>query len=226
MASILHSDTTTRPAVFWPFWLALACAGATIAWGFLTGLAFEDYHQENGPIETAGFMAFVLAAVAMVALAPERALGRSWFVTVLFALMAARELDFDKRFTEKGVLQLRLYSGDYPLGEKLIGAFFVCLILLAVFLVLRRGIPAALGALRAGQGDWVWVTLAAIAMMVISKPLDGLGRRLEPFGVVLSERADTLSVFFEESLELGFALALVLAVCLWARGLRETSASH
>lgn len=223
MATRDHVFPVPHFAVFWPIWLALFCAIAILGWSLLSGVPFNDYAREHGPIETAGFLTFLIATIAMVTLVPERGLGRSWYVTVLFALMAARELDFDKRFTEKGVLQLRLYTGDYPLSEKLIGAAVVLLLLTALVLVVRRGLPAARTAIAEGRGDWAWTAFAGLALMVISKPLDGLGRRLDPLGVDLSPSMVALASFLEEGLEMAFGFALLLAVCLWARSVKEGS---
>jgi hypothetical protein len=220
MALVNHARNTTGTAVrhFWPLWLAIAIFVASVAAGVVQGVSLSEFFAENGPIENAGLAAFVIGAFGFAALAPDRAFGSAWYVPVIFLLMAARELDFDKRFTEKGILQLRLYTGDYPLGQKLIGAGFVLLILAVLYLLVRRGVAVAIAAVRAGKGGWVWVLAVGVGLVVVAKTIDGAGRKLAPYGIEISDALSKSLGKTEEMFEFLFGLALLLAICLWARG--------
>ncbi|MEZ5685005.1 MAG: hypothetical protein R3D78_03525 [Paracoccaceae bacterium] len=206
-----------KPGVFWPFWLGLALSVVLMLAGLAQGLSAKEYFSETGPVEVAGVLLFFLGAVAIIWFAPRGALGRGWFMPVLFLLMVARELDLDKRLTDKGILQLRLYSGDYPPGQKLFGLAMVALALSVAYLLIRRGLPVMRAAWRAGERGWVAGALAGIGLLGIAKTVDGAGRKLAPWGINLSPETVTVLGRTEELFELLGGLAFLLAICLWAR---------
>ncbi|MEM9394911.1 MAG: hypothetical protein AAGA38_13710 [Pseudomonadota bacterium] len=219
MTDMLDRNATGSFGSYWPFWLALAITIAFCGYGMLTGTSAYDFVQESGVIENASVVIFFCGALGFVVLRPDLAFGRGWHVLVIMLLFAARELDFDKRFTEKGVLQSRLYSGDYPLEQKLIGAAVVLLILWTVYRLVRYGWRPFLRGLRDGS-LWAWIIAAACVTVAISKSLDGAGRKLAPYGIELSPETDFTLVVLEEVGELGFGLLLVFAICSWVRSER------
>lgn len=216
MAETLETKRTETFGFYWPFWLAVVVSLALCVYGLLAGMSAYDFVQESGAVENASVAILFSGALGFAALRPDLAFGRFWHVTVMMLLLTARELDFDKRFTEKGVLQLRLYSGDYPLEQKLIGAFFVILILVCLYRLVRLGWRPLLHGLRAGTA-WAWSFVAAFAAVVVAKSLDGAGRKLAPYGIELTEETDFFFVVIEEVGELGFGLLLVFAICSWVR---------
>lgn len=136
---------------------------------------------------------------------------RDWQIPAILGLFALREMDADKRFTESGLLKLRSYAGDAPLGEKLLGACAVLFSLLVIWRLVRRNVPAWRQDLRGREPYAIAVLLAAL-MTVAGKALDGLGRKLLDLGIVLSARADTRAGHAEEWLELAAWWLLCLAV--------------
>lgn len=216
MTDIVRTDQSIRSGSYWPFWLALVVTLAFCALGFFSGKSAYDFVQESGAIENASASIYLCGVFGFAVLRPDLAFGRGWSVSVIMLLFSARELDFDKRFTEKGILQLRLYSGDYPWDQKLIGAAFVCLILVTLFVLVRRGWRPFLSGLRNGA-IWAWAVALAVLTVFVAKSLDGAGRKLAPYGVELSESTDFLFVLIEEFFELGFGLLLVFAICNWIR---------
>lgn len=204
------------PLVLWPFYLSLAIFIGLVILATVQGHGVEYYKSESGPFEIGAFVAMGCALLGFGVLAPRVAFGRGWHVAVLMALLMARELDFDKRFTEKGVLQLRLYSGDYPLMQKLIGACVIALILVTLYRFVRHGAGPFLRGLR-DRLAWSWWLAGAIVLVVIAKSLDGLARKLAPLGINVSSDLDWLASLVEEGLEWVFPMMVILAVSNWAR---------
>ncbi|KIT15541.1 hypothetical protein [Jannaschia aquimarina] len=190
-------------------WLVLALsamAGLLVGWlVYDPGAAFM---KEGGPVEAAS-AAFLVVAATLAAL---RGL---WAPAALIGFLALRELDFDKSFLSEGILQLRLYTGDAPLSEKAIGAAVVVAILATLWANLR--LLRHWGAGLRPRASWAWIVLASIAIVVVAKTLDGLGRKLADVGILISENADGIASLIEEWLELGFAAGLVLAVLRYPR---------
>ncbi|MDJ0993175.1 MAG: hypothetical protein QNI90_06350 [Dinoroseobacter sp.] len=216
MTNVPDNSEPASAATFWPFWLAVAVTVLFCAYGILTGTSAYDFVQESGVIENASVVIFLCGALGFAVLRPDLAFGRGWHVFVIFLLFAARELDFDKRFTEKGVLQARLYSGDYPLEHKLIGAFFILLILYTLYRLVRYGWRPVMTGLWRGE-LWAWSVIAAGITVFVAKSLDGAGRKLAPFGIELTEETEFALSVIEEFGELGFGLLLVYALCAWMR---------
>lgn len=204
------------PATLWPFHVALVVFVVLAILSAAQGMGLAHYTKEDGPFEIGALAALLCAALGFVALAPRMAFGPGWHVTVLLLLLVGRELDFDKRFTDKGILQIRLYSGDYPLMQKLIGAAVIALTLTALYRCVRCGARPLMTGLRHGS-PWAWWLSGAVVLVVIAKSLDGLARKLAPFGVEISDNAMFWAGLVEEGFELVFGLMLIMAVCTWVR---------
>ncbi|WP_424969141.1 hypothetical protein [Dinoroseobacter sp. S76] len=213
-----HFDDSPSAAkrVLWPFYLALAIFVALVVQATLQGHGLDYYKTEAGPFEIGAFVAMGCALIGFIALAPRVVFGPGWHVAVLMALLMMRELDFDKRFTEKGVLQLRLYSGDYPFLHKVVGICVLVLILVTLYRFVRHGAGPFLRGLRGGVA-WAWWLAGSMVLVVIAKSLDGLARKLEPFGIAVSPETDWWASFIEEGLEWIFPMMVIMAVCSWAQ---------
>ncbi len=148
--------------------------------------------------------------------------GRQWHIPAILTLMTLRELDFDKRFTSEGVLQLRLYSGPSPLWEKLLGLAVIALILICGWRLLTITMPRWWAGLRAGLPT-SWLAGLAALLVVVAKSLDGLDRKLADFGVILAPEYGTLAGRAEELLELAAFMMLVQALVYFLRCRRITA---
>ena len=95
----------------------LLLPGVDLALHESTAVIFKEGHA----IEVMSAVLLASAAVLWWGLGADDMAGRQWHIPVIPVLMAMREMDFDKRFTSEGVMQLRLYSGDSPLWEKTLG---------------------------------------------------------------------------------------------------------
>lgn len=181
-------------------------------------LIFKEGHS----IEVMTYLLLLVAALSWFVFGVARAMRGQWHIPVILTLMAMREMDFDKRFTSEGVLQLRLYSGGAPLWEKAIGAAVVLLILICGLRLLFLNLPLWWRGLRQGSVPSWLVGIAAVAL-VVSKSLDGLGRKLAPLGIELEQWQGTIATRLEEMLELGMAVMLVQAVAHFAQPLWATA---
>ena len=181
---------------------------------FAEGASFK---REGGGLETASAVLYIVAAVVFFTSAPARDWGRLFHVPALMVLFAMRELDMDKAFTPSGILSLRLYSGDAALMTKLISG---AVALFAVFVILRNvwfGARGSWQALRAGH-LWPWFAVLAGALVVGTKSVDGLGRKMLDFGVVISEDLDATAALVEEVGEAFIPVCAILAMlACWKR---------
>lgn len=177
--------------------------------------------SEGRSVETVTVAYFVLAIIAWIMLSNgDQDHRRNWHIPVILALMALRELDFDKRFTTEGILQLRLYSGPAPLIEKLIGAAIIILILICAFRLLVINLPRWFRGLNKGNAA-SWLVALAVILLFSSKSLDGIARKLEPFGIALAEETIAMTTNAEEFFELIMAMILVMAVVYYAKNRRK-----
>ena len=195
-------DGALRPVL--SVWISIAAIVlVSLGWWLLSGSAVLS---EGGPVEVATALTLLLCA----ALSAQRGLGLH--LVAGFLLLAAREFDADKRFTSEGLLQLRLYSGDSPLAEKLLGVLVIGIALWAIWRLLRNDFGGWRGGVRSGHPA-AWSVMLAFALVVVAKSLDGLARKLAPLGIDVTAAVSARSGRAEEVLELVFAGLLVYAVC-------------
>lgn len=170
------------------------------------------YLKEGGVIETVSALSYLVCAAYMLMWAGR---ARAWPYIVLMVLFAMREADFDKRFTEVGVLKGKfLFSPLVPLHQKLIGGAVIALALYVLYTIVRRDGRWFLNALRQRAVDaWGWAM--AMALILVSKTLDGIGRKLAEFGITLDPALDLHAGALEEILELGIGLYIFLACRLF-----------
>jgi hypothetical protein len=183
---------------------------------FAQGASFK---REGGGLENVSALLYGIAALVFFRVAPRSAWGRLFNIPVMLVLFALRELDFDKAFTENGILSLRMYSGDASIATKLVAG---AVALFAIFVILRtawQGVPAVLSALKA-RCLWPWFAIAAAGLVVATKSIDGLGRKLLEFGIVISEDLDATAALVEEVGEAFIPVCAILAILACWRGTR------
>ncbi|MFN4128983.1 MAG: hypothetical protein ACK4GC_04095 [Paracoccaceae bacterium] len=219
--SVLHPNRLRDPVLLF----ALSCALA-LGW-LLAGLVSVDttdqVFAESGPVESASALFLILGALALtVDIFRRRDIGR-WHLAVLVLAAGLRELDWDKAFTESGMLSLQLYSGAAPWGQKIAGALVVALLVWAGLRLLRQNLVPWLAGLRGGQ-VWAWLMASALLLYGVAKTLDGLGRKLAPWGIELSDWANRAGSRSEEGMELLGAILILQVVGLSL--LRERSKQY
>ena len=199
-------------------WAALVAILAVFA---ATGLACEHlgvleakaYFGEDGAIEIATPIVFVLAAILCVAWR-QRTGVRSLVPSLILLLMAWRELDGDRWFTAQSVISSGYYfeNPGVSYGQRIaVGA-----VVLALGLIILRFLWKAryriLTAITEFQ-PYGRSVIAAFTMLAASLVLDGLGRKVYAlFGVHLTDTASALAGIVEETAELGMAVAFLVAL--------------
>ena len=77
-------------------------------------------------------------------------------------------------------------------------------------MLLRRNLPDWLRGMRGGNVR-AWLMLAALGLYAVAKSLDGLARKLAPWGIEISDWANRTAGRSEEAMEL-FGAILILQV--------------
>ncbi len=183
----------------------------------LSGVSYEKLFREGGFIETLS----VIAYFATLALCLIRG-GLPWLrthydIAAILIFLGLRELDFDKRFTTMGIFKSKFFaSGEVAATEKIIGAI-VILLLAALIIQLSRKYTATL-ILRLKKCDavtfGVWI---AFLVLLFSKAIDGLDRKLKGFGIEISYLFTENAAALEETLELGAPVILLIAANAYFR---------
>lgn len=169
-----------------------------------------QFFQEDGPVEMLSVLLLLQGSACWFAV-HGRAGWHDWQIPAILLLFAMREMDFDKRFTDSGLLKLRTYTGEAPLQLKLLGAAVILLTALVVWRTLRRNGPGWWRGLRQGSFQ-SHAVLLSLLLVVFAKALDGLGRKLLDLGIAISDDLNTRAGRIEELLELAAWWLLVLAI--------------
>lgn len=181
-----------------------------LVFGWLRADEPAQFFKEGEAVELVSVLLLAQGAVCWFAV-HGRAGWRDWQIPAILVLFAMREMDFDKRFTDSGLLKLRTYTGDAPLTLKLLGTAAILFSLWVIWRILARNGRGWWHSLRAGRFPAVAVLLAMV-MVVFAKALDGLGRKLLDVGIVISGNLDRHAGRIEEVLELAAWWLLSLAI--------------
>ncbi len=181
--------------------------------------AFRHFFSEEGPIEIASTLFWIVAAV--IVLARVRPLSRrAWAFALLYLVFAAREAQLHRAFTADSIFKSSYYRrAAAPFDEKLMAFIVAIAILLLLFYVLwvvvrflwkERG-------WRTHSGAWL---LAGVALLVLSKVLDRAPAVLaEDYDLVIGPLAKRCFSAFEEGIEA--IVPLALAFSAWIEGSRR-----
>lgn len=170
----------------------------------------QQMFAESGPVESASAICLIVGTLALLGDMILHRTPRRWHLALLMLACGLRELDWDKAFTDRGILSLGLYTGAAPMAQKIAGALVVTLLIWAGLRLLRVNLKDWLAGLR-GRHLWAWLMAMAVMLYVLAKSLDGLGRKLAPWGIELSETVNRAATASEEVMEL-FAAILILQV--------------
>ena len=209
-------DQTTRPQTTalrtGNLYLVAGVVMSTLALIFIGDPISHNLLQENGIIETASALGYLLCILLVVALRPSWPLSQTWPFLVILAFMCLRELDMDKSAFTLGFLKARQYTSDaVSLPEKLISIAILLLILSSVVAVIKRHGKPLLNGILNGSPHHLSVGLG-IFFVLSSKLLDGINRKLSGLGLQVSADAENWALVYEEVAELGIAVAFALAI--------------
>lgn len=200
----------------------VVCLGLIAGFVFIDLLFFangQSFKREGGGLENASAVLYGIAVIAFFVFAPDKVWLRLFHVPGLMLLFAMRELDFDKAFTESGILSLRLYSGDASIMTKLIAGAIAGFSVYVLYRNVRCGVPAGWQALKSGL-LWPWFALGAGGLVVGTKAIDGLGRKLLDIGISISTDLDATASLVEEVGEVLIPVCAIMAIAACWRGRR------
>jgi hypothetical protein len=127
----------------------------------------------------------------------------------ILSIYAMREMDFHRMFTAEHVTRLGLYTGPFPLGEKLIGGTIMLLFIVITLHFLIANVPLLIQGLKKGvPRAWyfiVWGFLLAGAQLM-DKP------HLFP---------GSMKPLIEETMELGAAMLMVFILLSFPLNVRR-----
>ncbi|MFG6568388.1 hypothetical protein [Sulfitobacter sp. 1A13679] len=194
--------------------LILAFAAQMVVVNGLPAATQTTLLAEGGFYESLSVVGYILCILALV-WTLRGAVLRVWYLPLVLAVMAARELDLDKSLFTRGLFKARQYTGEgVPLGERLIAALILALIVTAILLMLRRHARPYLTALFRGRA-WAGAVLLGIGFTVAYKLIDGIARKLAPLGIEVSADAERTAFVVEEIGELGIPVMFLVAILLW-----------
>ncbi|EDQ05506.1 hypothetical protein DSM14862_02493 [Sulfitobacter indolifex] len=174
----------------------------------------ETLLAEGGFYESLSVVGYGLCIAALI-WTLRGAVLRVWYLPLVLAVMAARELDLDKSLFTRGLFKARQYTGDdVPLGERLIAALILVIIICAILLMLWRHVRPFFAALFQGRA-WAGAVLLGIGFTILYKLLDGIARKLAPLGIEISADAERTAFVVEEIGELGIPVMFLAAILLW-----------
>ena len=189
--------------------VCLVLAGAVIATDRAILAEGETLTREGGGIEALSMLGYLAAIVLYLVKRPRP----FWPIPVTLLFMAAREFDADKRFTSEGILSTKILFHDTPVWEKSIALTVWALLALTLVVLIRRRGPVLLAALRRGA-PWSLAFTTGFLLAGFSKLIDGLSRKLAPWGIVVPDDVNRNAGTLEECLELLIPVAFIVAILL------------
>lgn len=207
----------TGARAYGSLWVALATLATFAVMAVVSLLPMPtqlDLLVEGGPIESLSVAGYGVCIGLMFTLWPGSEVRRRWYFPVMFALFAGRELDLDKIPFTEGLLKASQYTGDKVLLPELIlsSVLLLAIVGTVVVLLLREARGFVSGLLRAKPA--CYAALIGLLFIGVCKSIDGLGRKLEPFGVTISDSLDHTASLIEEIGELGIPVMFALGVWL------------
>ncbi len=187
---------------------------------YLPGHLARAAQSENGPIENATVLLYLVGAVLACVFGKKGLWGKGYTGGFALFLLALRELDFHTRFTAKTLTQGNfLISARVPPGEKIIG--LVVYIIVAALLVRLIAASRPLFSAVRNRRPYAISTFSGILLIPISILLDKTARILDKRG-----EADAFLTcqLFEEAFELAIPLLFVIALLQWKKEARAYAA--
>ncbi len=173
-----------------------------------------EIFEEGYGVERITVIMLFLAVVAYVLTRPLAQCLRQWQIPTALFLAALREMDFDKRFTEQGLLKLRYFTDSGPWLDKLPGVLLVLVLLWMFYRLARQNLLPLLRDLWTHHVG-AWMVAVGGAALVLAKSIDGIDRKLAPFQIHVDPTLVMRLARVEESLEMVFSMLMLLAVVIY-----------
>jgi hypothetical protein len=202
-----------RKRYFWIWGAALLALAALIV---AAATASPDSRQwllrEHGPIESLSAVGYLVCLVTLLCLPKDRKPVAAMAMGVIFVVFGLRELGFHARFTTMGIFKSRFYiSPEVPILEKIIGAAVLLILAGAMGYVAKRHFRTFVrGVRRLEPGPFS--ALIVIFLLVFTKTLDGLPRKLAGLGLSSPEALEQFAWAMEEVLEMGIPIFMLIGI--------------
>lgn len=172
--------------------------------------------SESGPIEIIAAVSYLLVlAYVFKKFTLAYVVKYHYFLMILF-MFSLRELDFDKRFTELGILKSKfLISDQVPILQKVIGGLVLLVLVYAVGRSLYHHFLPLLKSVLKPEAYMIGIYLG-VGCILVSKTLDGLERKLHGFGFEISNLFTQHASHIEEVLEMFIAVFFFVAFKFYA----------
>ncbi|MBO3759659.1 hypothetical protein [Ciceribacter sp. L1K22] len=196
----------------WGFALVaiLGCVALVLV-DLLTKQIDSSLFRESGGLELATALLYGYTAIIWLWTRSGDEWRVHWQVPAVMLLMMGREFDLDKKLTSIGFLQSKLYfSAEAPMMERILGLVVIAVTITVVVRLLRYNARIFIEALRY-RTLWAWGVVAAVALGIVSKSLDGIDRKLAPLGISIDPALAAKAALAEEFLELLIPLLLLAA---------------
>jgi len=132
-------------------------------------------------------------------------------LTFLLLIYAMREMDFHRLFTEEHISKLKLYTGPYPLHEKLIGGIVLLLTVIMLLHFIGGNLRFFWSQLKKKQSWAVHVIVWAI-LLFSSQMLDKS-----------RWKGNFIELVLEENMEFGAAIMILLILIKYSTSLSHSS---
>lgn len=215
------ADVTSPSTGLWrPLGIALTLILATVGIDLLTLPPGAKLTREHGGLELASALLYLWAAAVWMARQGWQGLARDWQVPAVLLMMSGREFDIDKSLTSVGLLKSDLYlTAEAPVWERLLGVVVLTFAVVTLVRLARRQGRGFLAGVRRGAPAQLAV-LTGLLVAVLAKTVDGLGRKLQSFGIALDPAMGAWIGSAEEVIELFVPLLFLAAIVQAARGPR------
>ncbi len=204
--------------------LVIILAGLLLLFAFsitLDGESRAFWLQESGVVESLSAAAYFICAFFMFYWGGIRYIKQYHYYFLLVIFFGMRELDFHKKFTTMSLLKSRLYtSGDVPLIEKIIGFMLVVLLLYIAITIVKKNYKNLVSGVKALSLIHI-NALLVLVFLVLSKSMDGISRKLRPFGIEVEKGLAIHLTSLEEILELGVPILILFMIHQYFSGRAE-----
>lgn len=196
-------------------WLSLATLFLFTIMGLAALLDADEQKKilsEGGLIESITVYLYIFNLILIFTLWSYQKIVAKWYFSALIFLFALRELDYDKAHFTHGVLKSRQYFSDlvgFP--ELILSIIILVFILIVLGSIILNEKNSFINGIKAKKQAHLAI-LVSLLLIAITKSIDGLNRKLEKFGISLSESGEQFALIFEEVGEMGIPVMFAIAI--------------
>ena len=196
-------------------WLALAFMLLIFVMAIIPLFTIEEQKNlliEDGLFESLTVYLYIFCLFLIYARWSLQKIISKWYFTALIVLFTLRELDYDKAHFTHGVLKSKQYfSNLVGVSELIVSIIILIFILLVLGFILIKEKDCFIDGIKTRKQSQLAI-LTSIILIIITKSVDGLRRKLDSFGIDLSQSGEQLALIVEEVGEMGIPIMFVIAI--------------